>query len=63
MSDVESVALKLNHLVQDSEQEEQYKVPSLRNVADTAPYMHGVQFDRLTDVVNSYSLWWHSLSL
>jgi cytochrome c peroxidase len=53
--DPESVALKLNHLVQDYEQEGQYKVPSLRNVADTAPYMHGGQFDSLTDVVNYYS--------
>jgi cytochrome c peroxidase len=32
-----------------------FKVPSLRNIALTAPYMHDGRFDRLEDVVNFYS--------
>lgn len=32
-----------------------FKVPSLRNVAVTAPYMHNGQFKTLTEVVNYYS--------
>lgn len=34
---------------------EQFKVPSLRNVALTAPYMHNGHFATLRDVVNHYS--------
>lgn len=33
----------------------QFKVPSLRNVARTAPYMHAGQFKTLRDVVRFYS--------
>jgi len=32
-----------------------FKVPSLRNVANTAPYMHDGRFETLMDVVNHYS--------
>ncbi len=32
-----------------------FKVPSLRNIANTAPYMHDGRFETLMDVVNHYS--------
>ena len=32
-----------------------FKVPSLRNIAKTAPYMHDGRFETLMDVVNHYS--------
>lgn len=32
-----------------------FKVPSLRNIANTAPYMHDGRFPTLMDVVNHYS--------
>jgi cytochrome c peroxidase len=32
-----------------------YKVPSLRNVAETAPYMHSGQFGTLTEVLEHYN--------
>ena len=32
-----------------------FKVPSLRNIARTAPYMHDGRFETLMDVVNHYS--------
>lgn len=31
------------------------KVPSLRNIAQTAPYMHAGQFETLNDVLNYYN--------
>jgi cytochrome c peroxidase len=37
------------------EQVGQFKTPSLRDVARTPPYMHGGQFETLTDVVRFYS--------
>lgn len=46
---------KLGYLVQGPEQLGQFKVPSLRNVALSAPYMHGGQLPTLTDVVRFYS--------
>jgi cytochrome c peroxidase len=49
-------ALDLDHLALGDEQFGQFKTPSLRNVAETAPYMHGGQFQTLTDVVRYYSL-------
>ena len=33
----------------------EFKVPSLRNVAETSPYMHNGQLATLTDVVRHYS--------
>jgi len=53
--DTDAAALKLGHLVQGPEQLGQFKVPSLRNVAQSAPYMHGGQLGTLTDVVTFYS--------
>ncbi len=32
-----------------------FKVPSLRNVANTAPYMHSGQFQTLSEVLDHYS--------
>lgn len=46
---------KLGHLVQSPEQLGTFKTPSLRNLLDTAPYMHGGHFDTLTEVVQHYS--------
>lgn len=37
------------------EQERAFKVPSLRNVAERAPYMHGGQIATLQDVVDHYN--------
>jgi cytochrome c peroxidase len=48
-------AHKLNYLAQGDEHLGAFKVPSLRNVANTAPYMHGGHFETLTDVVEYYS--------
>ncbi len=36
-------------------QERAFKVPSLRNVADRAPYMHAGQFETLDEVLNHYN--------
>lgn len=38
----------------DHAQERAYKVPSLRNVAERAPYMHAGQLATLTDVIHHY---------
>ena len=35
--------------------ERAFKVPSLRNVAERAPYMHAGQFGTLSDVINHYN--------
>lgn len=35
--------------------ERAFKVPTLRNVALTAPYMHGGQFDTLSEVIDFYA--------
>ena len=48
-------ALDLEHLAQGDEQFGQFKTPTLRNVAETGPYMHGGQFATLTDVVSYYN--------
>jgi cytochrome c peroxidase len=45
-------AEKLDHLAQTGQSLGQFKVPSLRNVALIAPYMHGGQFDDLDGVVD-----------
>jgi cytochrome c peroxidase len=51
----ESGVEKLAHLSTSGEQQGQFKVPSLRSVALTAPYMHGGHFDDLEQVVRHYS--------
>ena len=53
--DPESVALKLDHLVDSPEQNGQFKTGSLRNLLSTPPYMHGGHFADLTEVVTHYS--------
>jgi cytochrome c peroxidase len=47
--------LKLTHLIQSPEEVGTFKTPGLRNLLDTAPYMHGGHFETLTDVVRHYS--------
>ena len=47
---------ELDFLVSDSQtQERAFKVPSLRNVADRAPYMHAGQMATLADVLDHYN--------
>jgi cytochrome c peroxidase len=47
---------ELDYLVTGAhELERAYKVPSLRNVAERAPYMHAGQLASLTDVVSHYN--------
>ena len=53
--DVSNAEEKLGHLVQSPEQLGTFKTPSLRNLMDTAPYMHGGHFDTLAEVVEHYS--------
>ena len=53
--DVTGAEEKLGHLVQSPEQLGTFKTPSLRNLMDTAPYMHGGHFSTLTEVVQHYS--------
>lgn len=45
---------ELRYLVADHHALRQFKVPSLRNVADRAPYMHAGQFPTLEAVVDHY---------
>ncbi len=42
-------------LISDADQFGEMRTPSLRNVADTAPYMHQGQFKTLEEVVHFYS--------
>lgn len=51
----ESGRVKLGFLVDDSHSGKQFKTPTLRNVARTAPYMHEGQFATLAEVVRFYS--------
>jgi cytochrome c peroxidase len=47
---------ELNFLVIDEHQQErQYKPPSLRNVTERGPFMHAGQFATLEDVLNHYN--------
>ncbi len=47
---------ELNFLVLDEHQQErQFKPPSLRNVANRGPYMHAGQFATLEEVLNHYN--------
>jgi cytochrome c peroxidase len=47
--------IKLGLLARDSHLGKQFKTPTLRNVARTAPYMHEGQFATLAEVVRFYS--------
>lgn len=53
--DPDAALYKLGYLTQGADQLGQFKVPSLRNVALSPPYMHGGQLPTLTDVVRFYS--------
>lgn len=48
-------AAKLRYLIQTDEQLGQFKTPTLRNVARTAPYMHDGRFATLAEVVEFYA--------
>ena len=48
-------ANRIDRLNQSSEQLGLFKVPGLRNVADSPPYMHGGHLETLTDVVGHYN--------
>jgi cytochrome c peroxidase len=55
-SDNRSKCAELDFLVTgDHVLERAFKVPSLRNVADRAPYMHAGQFTTLSEVVDHYN--------
>ena len=49
------VALKTRHVLPQHRNFGEFKVPSLRNLAHTAPYMHDGQLATLADVVQHYS--------
>ncbi len=49
------LAERVNRLVQSTEQLGQFKTPTLRNLFQTAPYMHGGHFDDLDAVLEHYS--------
>lgn len=51
----ESGRIKLGLLARDSHTGKQFKTPTLRNIARTAPYMHEGQFATLAEVVRFYS--------
>lgn len=53
--DTEAGNDRVAYLALTDEQVGQFKTPSLRDVARTPPYMHGGQFETLTDVVRFYS--------
>jgi len=46
---------KLAYLVRDAHNRNEFKTPSLRNVAVTAPYMHNGRFATLEEVIGFYS--------
>jgi cytochrome c peroxidase len=48
-------AIKTRHVERQQANWGQFKTPSLRNVALTAPYMHDGRYPRLRDVVRHYS--------
>ncbi len=51
----EDAEIKLGYLIQSPEQMGTFKTPGLRNLLDTAPYMHGGHFQTLTEVVQHYN--------
>ncbi|MGE3344788.1 MAG: cytochrome-c peroxidase [Vicinamibacterales bacterium] len=55
-SDAPGACPELDFMVSgDHTQQRAYKVPSLRNVADRAPYMHAGQFATLAEVLDHYN--------
>lgn len=50
-----SITEKVSFLVLGPEQVGQFKTPTLRNIVDTAPYMHGGHFSTLFDAVDHYN--------
>jgi cytochrome c peroxidase len=50
-----STAISTQHVALGPQNYEQFKIPSLRNVALTAPYMHNGHLATLRDVVKHYS--------
>ena len=50
-----SAAIKTKHVAIDHRNFGEFKVPGLRNVAQTAPYMHSGRIPTLVDVVRHYS--------
>lgn len=48
-------AKRLDRLIQSTEQLGQFKTPSLRNLGQTAPYMHGGQLASLAEVLHFYA--------
>ena len=50
-----SAAIKTKHVALDHRNFGEFKVPALRNVAQTAPYMHSGRLGTLTEVVRHYS--------
>lgn len=50
----DQLASRIDRLARSTEQLGQFKVPSLRNVRNTAPYMHGGHFETLEEVVQFY---------
>ncbi len=50
----DELAQRIARLAQTTEQLGQFKVPSLRNVKNTSPYMHGGHFQTLEEVVRFY---------
>lgn len=54
--DIDAGGQKLDYLVQESsEQISAFKTPGLRNIAHSAPYMHGGHFETLDEVVTHYN--------
>jgi len=51
----EAGRVKLGMLLRDNHTGKQFKTPTLRNIARTAPYMHEGQFATLAEVVRFYS--------
>lgn len=47
-------AKRLDRLIQSTEQLGQFKTPSLRNLSQSAPYMHTGQYDTLENVIEHY---------
>ena len=53
--DPEWGAARVDGITQSVDQQAAFRVPSLRNVSRTAPYMHGGHFDTLADVLDHYN--------
>jgi cytochrome c peroxidase len=48
-------AAKTDGLVRTDDMQAAFRVPSLRNVSRTGPYMHGGHFDTIAEVLNHYN--------